>query len=92
MVCATDWESRHAQELIRVKPDSVALPWTQTENDGIDVGPALNCEGLTFEDMSATTFTTFAATPLTVYKLRITGTPAVITSTTTVLCELRILG
>lgn len=53
MVCEWDWETRHPQEFIRVKPDSSALPWTRSENDGIDVGPAVSCNGFEEETISA---------------------------------------
>lgn len=31
MVCKTDWEIRHPQELIRPVPDQRPLPWTRHE-------------------------------------------------------------
>lgn len=31
MVCPTDWEPRHPQDFLRVRPDSPAVPWTRPE-------------------------------------------------------------
>ena len=31
MVCEQDYESRHPQDLLRVRPDSPAVPWTRPE-------------------------------------------------------------
>lgn len=29
MCCASDWEQRHPQDLIRLKPDKQAVPWAR---------------------------------------------------------------
>lgn len=31
MVCQSDWETRHPQEMIRAIPDENKLPWTRPE-------------------------------------------------------------
>jgi hypothetical protein len=31
MVCKKDWETRHPQDLIRMKPERVAPPWVRPE-------------------------------------------------------------
>lgn len=32
-VCSKDFEFRHQQDLLRVKPDSTPLPWTRPDSD-----------------------------------------------------------
>lgn len=32
MVCRQDWEQRHPQELLRVKPEKITPPWVRPES------------------------------------------------------------
>lgn len=42
MVCSVDWEPRHPQDLIRVRPEKGAKPWTRPEGTDVErvVAPA----------------------------------------------------
>lgn len=33
MVCRTDYETRHPQDFLRVRPDTSELPWTRPEGE-----------------------------------------------------------
>lgn len=39
MVCDADFELRHPQEFVRVRPEKISVPWARPEND-IIIGPA----------------------------------------------------
>lgn len=39
MVCKEDYELRHPQEFIRVRPEKIAVPWARPETD-LSIGPA----------------------------------------------------
>lgn len=56
MVCDKCWEPRHPQDMIRAPKESEPLPWTRPDNDGVDVGVALN--PATQTEIPAGTFTT----------------------------------
>lgn len=40
MVCSDDFELRHPQEFIRVRPERIAVPWARPEGADIFIGPA----------------------------------------------------
>lgn len=42
MVCKEDYEMRHPMDFYTTKNDVHQLPWTRSDSDGIDVGPAIN--------------------------------------------------
>ena len=49
MCCASDWEPRHPQEMIRPIPDQNKLPWTRPDPQDMFVGPACtptSCQGI----------------------------------------------
>lgn len=37
MVCPEDWEMRHPMDFFRTKNDTVLLPFTRPDNNGLDV-------------------------------------------------------
>ncbi len=39
MVCPSDFELRHPQEFVRVRPEKISVPWARPESD-LFVGPA----------------------------------------------------
>ena len=39
MVCSKDFELRHPQEFVRVRPEKIAVPWARPESD-LFIGPA----------------------------------------------------
>lgn len=39
MVCSADWEPRHPMDFYRSRNDVHQLPFTRSDNNGIDVGP-----------------------------------------------------
>lgn len=41
MVCRTDWETRHPQDLLRVKPEKITPPWVRPESTDVFV---LSCD------------------------------------------------
>lgn len=38
-VCAADFELRHPQEFVRVRPEHISVPWSRPETDA-QIGPA----------------------------------------------------
>ena len=90
MVCKWDWEPRHPQQFIKNINDQPNLPFVRPDSDGIDVSPALNCDGLVESIVDGPVFNLMASEPLTVYKMKVItfGVPVSITDTTTVLCTL----
>jgi len=42
MVCKNDYEMRHPMDFYTTRNDAHLLPWTRSDSDGIDVGPAIN--------------------------------------------------
>lgn len=40
MVCETDYELRHPQDFIRVRPDNPAVPWARPEGEDQFIAPA----------------------------------------------------
>ena len=93
MVDAACFEPRHAQDFIRAKKDSNVLPFIRSDIDGVDVSPALNCDGLTMEYIPITQLNTMLGDDLTIYKVTATGSGTVTVpagTTLTVLCELNI--
>ena len=91
MVDDACFESRHPQDFIRAKKDSNVLPFIRSDIDGVDVSPALNCDGLTMEYIPITQLNTMLGDDLTIYKVTATGSGTVTVpagTTLTVLCEL----
>jgi len=39
MMCAACWEPRHPLDFYKSRNDVHKLPWTRSDNNGIDVGP-----------------------------------------------------
>lgn len=48
MVCEKDWEPRNILDFYRPRLDAHLLPFTRPDNDGIDVGVAINPTTQTF--------------------------------------------
>lgn len=46
MVCDSDWESRHPQEMIRPIPDQNKLPWTRPDPPDVEIGPTYSGVGV----------------------------------------------
>lgn len=42
MVCSKDWETRHSLDFYTTRNDTHLLPFIRVDNDGIDIGPAIN--------------------------------------------------
>lgn len=42
MVCVKDFELRHPMDFYTTRNDAHLLPWTRSDSNGIDVGPAIN--------------------------------------------------
>jgi hypothetical protein len=42
MVCDKDYELRHPLDFYTTRNDVHLLPWTRTNSDGVDIGPAIN--------------------------------------------------
>lgn len=38
-VCEADFELRHPQEFVRVRPEKISVPWARPESD-LEIGPA----------------------------------------------------
>lgn len=48
MVCKDDWEPRHPMDFYRSRNDTHALPFTRSDNNGIDVSPTYSYPPGTF--------------------------------------------
>lgn len=40
MVCKADFEQRHSMDFYTTRNDAHLLPWTRSDNNGIDVSPS----------------------------------------------------
>jgi hypothetical protein len=41
MVCKKDYETRHPQDFIRVRPEKPAADWARPENTDLEINPAM---------------------------------------------------
>ena len=99
-VCKWDWEPRHPQEFLRVKPDQTKLPFIRPDSDGVDVGPTFSCDAHTVEDYTAAAFLNLLSgwadsddtVEVDIYKVRIIDGPLTIPDSPTVVvnCTLEI--
>lgn len=52
MVCADDYETRHPQEFIRVRPERISVPWARPEGEDVFLGVCYIWERSAYADLA----------------------------------------